>query len=119
MYLNEGGNFQPQQRNLAALANSSGFRVKDLRKELWNVHLQLRKTAGMCQSIPEWSHREGTVLNLKAKTRFPWESQDVGDTRVMGQLWKETANKVWKQPKKEKCVAVNEAERSHESTKRL
>ena len=52
---------------------------------------------------------------MKVKPGLPWRPQDVGDARVVEYLPRRTVNREWKQPKREKCVAVNKAERSWRS----
>jgi hypothetical protein len=48
---------------------------------------------------------------VKLKPRFPWRFKDVIDAKVIRHLPKKTANRMWNQPKKEKCVAVNKGEK--------
>jgi hypothetical protein len=52
---------------------------------------------------------------VKLKPGLPWRSQDVGGSIVLGFLSRKAATWRWNQPKREKCVAVNKAERSWSS----
>lgn len=48
----------------------------------------------------------------KVNVGLLWRPQDVGDARVVGYLSRESANREWNKPKREKYVVVNKAKRS-------
>ena len=56
---------------------------------------------------------------VKLKPGLPWRTQDVRDAKIMGYLPRRAANREWNQPKRKKCVAVTEAERSWRSEERF
>ena len=76
-------------------SHGSGFRVKE----------QLGK-------VTEARHASGVSLN--GSLERPSRPKDVGDAKAMGYLSKRSANRKWNQFKKEKCVAVNKAEKKLE-----
>jgi hypothetical protein len=56
---------------------------------------------------------------MKVKPGFHWQPKDGRDARVVGYLPRRAANRVWNQPKREKCIAVNKVERSWSSEERF
>lgn len=49
---------------------------------------------------------------VKVKPRLPWKSQDVGHARSVGYRSRELVpTNLKKQPKEEKCVSMNKAQR--------
>lgn len=48
---------------------------------------------------------------VKMKVRLCWILKGVGDARARGYLPRRVANRVWNQPKKEKCVTVSKVGR--------
>ena len=45
---------------------------------------------------------------MKLRPGLPWRPQNVQDARVVTYLPRKAANREWNQPKRKKCVAVNE-----------
>lgn len=45
----------------------------------------------------------------KEKPGMLWRPQEVRDTRAMEYVLKRPANRVWSQPKRKKCAAINKA----------
>ena len=52
---------------------------------------------------------------VKVKPELLWRPPNIGDAGTMGYLLNRTDNRKWNQPKREKCVAVNRAEKSGRS----
>lgn len=116
--IEQGATFQPQQ---AAELISFGhvvlaLRVRDTRKKLWDLPLQLRKAAKARWASGMSLHRgPGMRLGEAVRTKpwFPWRPQDVGDARVIvGYTPRKAANREWKQPERKQYVAVNKDKRS-------
>lgn len=87
--------------------HGSGFRIKDLRKRLWNLPLQLRKATEARHGGSERTLHEA----VKVKPALSGRLQVVGDGQSLGTCQR-TTNKEWKQPERDKCAAFNRAERS-------
>jgi hypothetical protein len=49
---------------------------------------------------------------MKVMPKLFWRFQDVGDARAVEYLPRRVAIREWNQPKREKCVALNAAEKS-------
>lgn len=51
----------------------------------------------------------------KVKPGSPWIPPDVGDARIVVHLSRRAANRQYNQPKREKCIEMNKAERRWKS----
>jgi hypothetical protein len=80
----------------------SSFRVKDIRKWLWNLPPRLRKTID-ARHVSEVSLHGGLERplceDIKVKPRLPWRPQDVRNVKAMEYLMKKHANRKWNQPR--------------------
>jgi hypothetical protein len=55
---------------------------------------------------------ESQTLKQEAVTlKLPWRLKDVKDTRAMGYLLREAANREWYQPRRKQFVTVNKDEK--------
>ena len=97
------------QKNLIALVTGSDF--KDWGKELWNLPQLLRKTVE-ARYVSQVSLNRGLKRPLlKTVLLNPWRPLDNAEARAVGYLPKKTANRVWNQSNRKKCVSVNRAEK--------
>jgi hypothetical protein len=119
MYANRGPSASPsKQKTVPASGVFLAFRVKDTRKGLWDLPLQLRKAAeARCESdMSRYGGPEGPMHKaVKVKPGFTWSLEDFGDARVLVYLPRRAGSREWNQPKREKCVAANKAKRSWRS----
>ena len=74
----------------------------------------------MCRVSLKADLFEGSLCEaVKLKPGLPWRLHEVGDARAMGFLPRKAANREWNQPKRKKCVAVNNVEKSWRSEERF
>ena len=91
------------------------FRVKDRRKGLWILPLQVKE-------VMETRYTSGMSLHgglygplseaVKVKPGLGWKPQDAGNARVLGYLPRKATDREWNQTKTKKCTVVNNTEKS-------
>lgn len=95
--------------------HASDLRVKGTRKGLQNLPPLLKKAvdAKLYHGCPCTEGQRGLVCDtVKRESGFQRRLEDVEDARAISYLPRRTGSQVWNQPKREKCIAVNQAKRS-------
>lgn len=110
IYQNEGVHILGQEcnRNLQLLSLGSGFRMKDVRKELWRLYyvpLWLRKEAEAKLMMGE-PLIEGPERLLCKCVKVKPRSQDVENARHVECLPRKAVDYMWNHPKGKKYIAA-------------